>query len=88
MACALENNVIVEINTGYMIRKGFAEPFPSYSLIEAGAKLGVKFCINSDCHRREHIDYAFTEVKEKIKQLGVKALYIIKNPSQWEAEEL
>ncbi len=87
-AAAMENNVVVEINTGYMARKGFAEPFPNYRLIEIGAKMGVHFCMNSDCHYRQDMDFAFKEVREKIKTLGVKELYTLQSPGKWEAKEL
>lgn len=88
MLCAKENNVVIEINTGYMARRGFTEPFPSYDLIQAGANLGIRFCMNSDCHRKAQIDFAFAEVRTKIKKLGVKALYTMESPGQWVAEEI
>lgn len=87
-AAANEYNVVVEINTGYMARRGYTEPFPNYRLIEIGTKMGVHFCVNSDCHRKADINFAFGDVKKKIKALGVKELYELEGPKKWIAKEL
>ncbi|MGL4524322.1 MAG: histidinol-phosphatase [Spirochaetia bacterium] len=88
LVCAKEHNVVVEINTGYMARKGFEQPFPNYDLIEIGAKQDVRFCLNSDCHNVQYIDFGYREVRENIKKCGVKALYTMDEPGVWSAQEL
>lgn len=74
MQLAKERNVAIEINTGYMVRKGFKEPLPSLALINEAIKIGNLFCINSDCHVKDEIDFKLLEFTNYVISKGAKIL--------------
>lgn len=62
LRCAVERNMLVEINTGAMSRGYRTEPYPGRTLINALLDMGGQLILSSDCHRAEWIDYAFDKL--------------------------
>lgn len=61
LRCAVERNMLVEINTGAMSRGYRSEPYPGATLLAALYDMGGQTIYSSDCHRAEWLDYAYEQ---------------------------
>ena len=68
----LTKNVIFEINTGAIARGRRTFPYPNEDILLYLAERGAKFCINSDCHYAEKIDFWFDEAKKLAEKHNLK----------------
>lgn len=66
-----QSGVVVEINTRGMYKGKTSEPYPSYWIIKSLNKASVPLMLNSDCHHPSELVSKFSEVKTKLKQIGV-----------------
>lgn len=66
----VENNIIVEINTGRFNRKGNLI-FPSIAHFQMMKSLGVSVTINSDAHKPEDITQGFEYVAKELRKAGI-----------------
>lgn len=69
--------VIFEINTGAMFRRGNKKPYPADFILEHLKKAGAKITLTSDCHCIEAMDFAFDEVTKMLKRVGFEESYIL-----------
>lgn len=77
----LENkkDIIFEVNTGAMYRKGNKKPYPPPFIMEHLYAKGAKITITSDSHCCESLDFAFDKVYDYCKSFGYKYAYFLKN---------
>ena len=68
----ITKNVIFEINTGAIARGRRTFPYPNEDILLYLAKRGARFCINSDCHYAEKIDFWFDEARELAEKYSLK----------------
>lgn len=79
--------VIFEVNTGVVVRKKRALPYPAPFLLGELYKLGGKITISSDCHYAEHITGEFELGLKMIKEAGFDRIYIWEN-GKFEEKEI
>ena len=77
----LEHNkdILFEVNTGAMFRKGNKKPYPAPFIMKHLYKKGAKITVTSDSHCCEAIDFAYDSVYEYCKSFGFKEFYILKS---------
>jgi len=73
----LENNQILEVNTGAMSRGYKDAPYPDIWILEEIRKRGGRVVITSDCHLAENLDYGYEETEKLLSKLGFKDFYNI-----------
>lgn len=61
---------VAEINTGGMSRGYIDEPYPSDLILSRMAEKGVPVTLSSDAHCKEHLDFAFDEMRSRLARLG------------------
>ena len=83
----LKTGVPFEINTGAMSRGYRTTPYPSLEILKMIKNGGGKIIFSSDCHKKEHIDYAFNFAEKIAVQTGFTEHYII-TESGLKAEKL
>lgn len=68
----LEHNkeILFEVNTGAMYRKGNKKPYPAPFIMEYLNKKGANITITSDAHCCEALDFAFENVVDYCKNFG------------------
>lgn len=72
----LKKDVIFEINTGAIARGRRTFPYPNEDILLYLAERGASFCINSDCHYAEKIDFWFDEAAELAGKYNLKIVTI------------
>lgn len=72
-------DIIFEVNTGAMYRKGNKKPYPAPFIMKHLFKKGAKITITSDSHCCESLDFAFEEVYDYCKSFGFRYAYFLKN---------
>jgi histidinol-phosphatase (PHP family) len=77
--CAVERDLIIEINTGAMSRGYRTEPYPSRELLKEIHMRGGRILISSDCHRTEWIDFAFEQAAELARECGFREIWEWRN---------
>lgn len=68
----VESGVLVEINTGGMIRGAIKETYPSEWIIKECYNRGIEIVLNSDAHNAGHIDMYLQETANALKNIGFK----------------
>lgn len=66
----LKTGAIFEINTGAMARGYRSSPYPSIEILKMIYNGGGKIILNSDCHNKVNLGYAFDEAIELAKKVG------------------
>ncbi len=74
-----KKDIIFEVNTGAMYRKGNKKPYPAPFIMKHLYDKGAKITITSDSHCCESLDFAFDEVYDYCKSFGFEHAYILKN---------
>lgn len=72
-------DIIFEVNTGAMFRKGNKKPYPAPFIMKHLYNKGAKITITSDSHCCESLDFAFDEVYKYCRDFGFKYAYCLKN---------
>ena len=72
----LAKNVIFEINTGAIARGRRTFPYPNEDILLYLAERGARFCINSDCHYSEKIDFWFDEAQKLAEKYNLEIVTI------------
>ncbi len=67
---------LFEINTGAMASGRRSVPYPSIEILQLIYAMGGKIVINSDCHKRELLDFGFNEAQELAQKVGYKEHYV------------
>jgi histidinol-phosphatase (PHP family) len=78
---------VLEINTGGLSRGATDEIYPAPFIIKEAVKNGIEFCINSDAHTPDHLDYGIQEAAEALKSCGADG-YLYLTPSGWSRQAL
>lgn len=68
-----------EINTGAIARGHRRTPYPAPFILEEMRKLGIKLVLTSDCHKKELLDFNFSEAREYAKAHGFFELYFLED---------
>lgn len=79
LRCAVERNLLVEVNTGAMSRGYRSEPYPDRALLTHLHELGGRITLTSDCHRAEWIDYGFDQAAQLARSCGFRETWIWKD---------
>ena len=77
-ACAkacVENDCIIEINTGGVYRRYRNTPYPAEPLLRYIAEPGGKVTINSDAHNTEALNYMFPQALDLMRRCGFKTVW-------------
>ncbi len=61
---------VFEVNTGGMARGRSDHPYPADFLLKEIKRLGGHVLLSSDAHEKEHLDFKFDDMLEKIRSLG------------------
>lgn len=72
-----ESGVIVEINTGGLIRFGKRCLYPSWPMIEEIYRRHIPITVNGDSHSVEGIAYAYPQMAERLKAIGFQGIMIL-----------
>lgn len=66
--------IVVEVNTGGILRCGMKSPYPSPYFLSILREKNVPVTLNSDCHEISGLDFWFDEAVEYIKKAGYTEL--------------
>ncbi|MBN2682651.1 MAG: histidinol-phosphatase [Bacteroidales bacterium] len=84
---AKEKEIIVEVNTRGMYKGYTSEPYPSYNLLKFMKENNNRICLNADAHSPTELLGEFKITILKLKAIGFKYLWVIKN-GKWQAEKI
>lgn len=70
-------NILFEVNTGAMYRKGNSKPYPCEFMLKHINKRGGLITITSDSHCCESIDFAFDKMVNYCKSCGFSEAYYL-----------
>ncbi len=70
-------DILFEVNTGAMYRKGNLKPYPAEFMLKHINKRGGLITITSDSHCCESIDFAFDKMKDYCKACGFSEAYYL-----------
>ncbi len=84
---AAAHNQRLELNTGAIARGILQEPYPSPSMLQWCSELNIPLVLNSDAHKKEHLNYYFTEAKELLKACNYHHLDVLYN-NQWSSQPI
>ena len=73
----LQQNALLEINTGAISRGWKTEPYPGTFLLEILGKQGARMILSSDAHRREDLLFGLPEAAALAEQYGIS---LVENP--------
>jgi histidinol-phosphatase (PHP family) len=82
-----ENDCIVELNTGGIIRYGKECMYPSDLILKECKKNNIKVTVNSDAHSVDGMNYHFDEVEKLLLETGYNYIYILSN-GNWIKKEI
>ncbi len=74
---ALKSECFFEVNTGAMARGLRTMPYPSERLLHIIKENGGGIVLSSDCHLAENLDFAFTETREFLRDVGFEYIYML-----------
>lgn len=74
---ALKSDCFFEVNTGAMARGLRTSPYPSERLLNVIKKNGGKLVLSSDCHLAANLDFAFTETRKLLRDVGFEYVYVL-----------
>ncbi len=75
----LEQNVLIEINTGAISRGWRSTPYPSDFILKRIAEKKGRVILNSDAHSTKHICFRFEEATEFARFCGLRELWVYQN---------
>lgn len=70
--------LIVEVNTGGMLRGFVNEPYPSFWILQECYKRKIPIIVSSDAHRSEDIDGFFSETIKQLRTIGFSQQRILR----------
>ena len=74
---AIKSQSIFEVNTGAIARGLRTSPYPSIELLHLLKKNDGKLMINTDCHKKEKLNFYIKEAKLLLKDIGFKYVYVL-----------
>lgn len=82
-----QTDVIVEVNTGGIIRNRFPATYPSAWILKQCFQAGIPVTLSSDAHRPQQITGWFEETAGILRKIGYSEIYVLKT-GDWQAFEL
>ena len=79
LRCAVERDLLVEVNTGAMSRGYRTEPYPGRALLEHLHDLGGRIILTTDCHRAEWVDCGLAQAAQLARECGFRESWIWKD---------
>ncbi len=86
LRCIADNNQIIEVNTGKVL-KDPTRIYPSPWILKRANDFNIPVMLNSDAHRPDRIDNYFDEAKKIIMDAGYTELKILKG-TEWEFDTI
>lgn len=75
--CLIQNNKIIEVNTG-AIAKGYrTKPYPDFHLLQYINQHNGKILLNSDCHNAKFLDEEYDIAMDLIQKAGFKSMEVL-----------
>lgn len=84
---AMKSESIFEVNTGLISRGHRSTPCPHERLLRVLYKNGGKITVSADSHQIETLDFQFKEMKDLLKDIGFKHIYLLYD-NEWKKDEL
>ena len=78
MACAVEQGMVVELNTGAIARGYRTSPYPSPALLCHLKDIGGRVIVTSDCHNKDHLTCWYNEAAALLKACGFTHTLILR----------
>lgn len=76
LRCAVERDLLVEVNTGAMSRGYRSEPYPGRTLLKHLREIGGRITLTTDCHRAEWVDYGLAQAAQLALSCGFTESWI------------
>lgn len=70
-------DILFEVNTGAMYRKGNKTPYPAKFILKHICERGGQVTITSDAHCVESLDFAFNDAADYCKECGFDKIYYL-----------
>lgn len=74
---ALKSGSLFEVNTGAIARGYRRAPYPSEDLLHLLSENDAGIVLNSDSHSKDTLDFAFSETKRYLYDIGFRKLYTL-----------
>lgn len=71
---AIENDALIEVNTGGMARGYRTTPYPDDFILRTCREMGGRVILGSDCHNADLLNYGFDAALEHIRAAGFKSI--------------
>ncbi|MDR3160045.1 MAG: histidinol-phosphatase [Spirochaetaceae bacterium] len=89
---AAQSGVVVEVNTGGIIRGWIRDPYPGQALLRLLAGQEVPLAITADAHRAEHLGSRYEDARRAMRDAGVRRHFLFEGRRDrrpvWTAEDL
>ena len=76
--CALEKDMVIEVNTGAMARGKKTVPYPAPAILRRVKEKNGKIMVNGDCHDAKNLIYGYNEAKELLISCGFDSAVILR----------
>ena len=76
--CALEKEMVIEVNTGAMARGYKSVPYPAPALLKRIREKGGRVMVNSDCHDAANLLYGYDIAKQLLQSCGFDSAVILR----------
>lgn len=76
--CALEKDMVIEVNTGAMARGYKTVPYPAPALLKRVKEKGGKVMVNSDCHDAKNLLFGYDVASELLLSCGFDSAMILR----------
>ena len=75
--CAIDNDKLIEVNTGAISRGYRTTPYPAPFLLERAKERNAHMILSSDCHNKKWLSYEFNSSLDRLKEYGFSNLYFL-----------
>ncbi len=76
---AIKSGCIFEVNTGAISRGMRTSFYPANNLLQILKENNAKLILSSDSHNKDTLDFGFSDALEKLRQIGFKTLYTLRD---------
>ncbi|MBP3634550.1 MAG: histidinol-phosphatase HisJ family protein [Oscillospiraceae bacterium] len=76
--CALEKNMVIEVNTGAMARGYKSIPYPAPAILKRVKEKGGQVMVNSDCHDANNLIFGYDTARELLLSCGFTSAVILR----------
>lgn len=82
LECVRESGAVLDVNARALL-KGQAEPYVCRGIMEAAAKMGIRFAYGDDAHGTTDVGFGFEQVGALLAAAGGKAVKSCEVPARW-----